>query len=130
MKKALVVTYPFGVHSIFLATLAKMFAEFQERLNSSELIYNSNVKRELIVCFQETFQAAIVADGSKPREENQDSIEALAELSHASNIERHFRNLFEKTGFYVSFEIAPLYQLNEHEKRMITKIEMWQENDK
>lgn len=121
MSKTLVVNYPFGNHSIYAATLGKMFAEFTLHLDT----YNVNVKRELLTIFQTTFQAAIVADGSKISEQ-QDSIDALVELANASQIDLHFKTLFEKTGYCVSFDIAPLHIMSELDKRMMNKVLEWQ----
>lgn len=125
MNKTLVVSYPFGVHSIYAATLGKMFAEFKNQVDTNEYI-DINLKRELVVIFQTTFQAATVADGSKNREDGQDPIEALVELASASQIDSHFKTLFEKTGYCVQFDIAPLYTMSDRETRMMNKILEWQ----
>jgi len=116
------IRYPFikGERDIFTATIAKMFSKFKESLGEVGV----NEKRELITLFSLVFDDIKTLNGYKP--EHLNSLEELITKSEACNIDKHFTELFEKTGYNVEFLISELYVLNDLERRDIARINQYQ----
>jgi hypothetical protein len=116
------VKYPFGGHSVFHTVLANMFRVFKESVEAGGI--NDNERRGTLMIFQKTFDAANVCSGHK--NESYDPLEALIELSSATDIESHFRELFKATGYTVDIQVDDFYSLNDYEAKDIGRIKIWQ----
>lgn len=119
------VNYPFGNHSVLVAALASMFAEFKRWVDGSMREGDNDRKRKLLVLFQKAFEAAAHVDGSRPAQFNEDPLESLVNLSEASNIESWFVDLMRETGYRPEFDVAPLYLLTTQDERFMQKIKIW-----
>jgi hypothetical protein len=82
-----------GEESLFEIILAKMFQNFQTKIQEKDLKISQDAKRELIQHFQNVFENLQIIHSDRKELFKKESIEALSKLATSSNLRNCFKEL-------------------------------------